>query len=196
MYDPEQVVWAYDIEIQEAKMEIPVDICMNLRPSQRWLLTILLVLTSVLSAQTASVPPSIGTQLATAPDLKLFEAATSLANTLISWAFVMIGGSILAILGTSYYRPAALWVRCSYLAFIPAWFFLSSSVYAGTRVQSVYLAALYSAHPNITALKGTVNDDAVSQIQRMEIGLACFGVWLTLYLLWWIFHKENGKGEA
>jgi hypothetical protein len=129
------------------------------------------------------------------PDLKIFEAATALASTLTGWAFVMIGGSILAVLGTGYYRPAALWVRCSYLAFVPAWFFLSSSVYAGTRVQGVYLAALYSAHPDVATLKSTVNEDAISQIQRMGIGLACFGVWLTLYLLWWIFHTEAGKDE-
>jgi len=152
------------------------------------------IATSVVHAQTAPVPASGGTQPAAASEMKLFEAATLLANTLISWALVMIGGSILAILGTGYYRPTALWVRCSYLAFIPAWFFLSLSVYAGTRVQGVYLAALYSAHPNITMLKSTVNDDAVSQIQRMEIGLACFGLWLTLYLLWWIFHKETTTG--
>src|SRR5258708_35408735 len=95
-----------------------------------WLLTILVIATSALHGQTASVPASSGTQLAAASDVKLFEAATSLANTLTSWAFLMIGGSILAIIGTSYYRPAALWVRCSYLAFVPAWFFLSWSVYS------------------------------------------------------------------
>jgi len=161
---------------------------------QNGLLTVVLLATSALQAQTAPVAVSSQAQVAAVPDVKLFEAATLLANTLISWAFVMIGGSILAILGTGYYRPAALWVRCSYLAFIPAWFFLSLSVYAGTRVQGVYLAALYSTHPNIAVLKSKVNDDAVSQIQWMEIGLACFGMWLALYLLWWIFHKELAKG--
>jgi hypothetical protein len=136
------------------------------------------------------VVPSAAQQTS-GPDLKLFEAATGLANTLISWALVMIGGSILAIIGTSYYRPAALWVRCSYLAFVPAWFFLSLSIYTGTRVQGVYLAALYSKHPNIDTFKYAVNDDAMSQIRWMEFGLACFGVWLMLYLAWWIFHKER-----
>jgi hypothetical protein len=160
---------------------------------QNWLFAVVLIATSVLQGQTASVAASSEAQAAAVPDLKLFEAATLLANTLISWAFVMIGGSILAILGTGYYRPSTLWVRCSYLAFIPAWFFLALSVYTGTRVQGVYLAALYSKHPNIAVLKTTVNDDAVSQIQWMEIGLTCFGVWLTLYLLWWIFHKETAK---
>ena len=150
----------------------------------------LMAVAVVMQAQTAQVASS-GLQPAAGPDLKLFEAATGLANTLISWALVMIGGSILAIIGTSYYRPGALWVRCSYLAFLPAWFFLSLSIYAGTRVQGVYLAALYLKHPNIDMFKEIVNDDATSQIRWMEVGLVCFGVWLTLYLTWWIFHKEN-----
>jgi hypothetical protein len=143
----------------------------------------------VCSAQVAapnSQPPS-----QSSPDLKLFEAATGLANTLTSWAFLMIGGSILAILGTSYYRPTSLWVRCSYLAFVPAWFFLSWSVYAGTRVQSVYLAALFLRAPKIEVLKAALNADALAQIGRMEMGLVCYGVWLTVYLLWWIFNREG-----
>ena len=150
----------------------------------------LTAIAGVIRAQTAPVA-SPALQSTSAPDLKLFEAATGLANTLISWGLVMIGGSILAIIGTSYYRPGALWVRCSYLAFLPAWFFLSLSIYAGTRVQGVYLAALYSKHPNIDMFKDIVNDDAASQIRWMEVGLACFGIWLMLYLAWWIFHNEN-----
>lgn len=150
------------------------------------------VVPGVLQAQ-ITPPESTVAPVKAAPDLKLFEAATAFSNTLTSWAFVMIGGSILVILGTSYYRPSALWVRCSYFAFVPAWFFLSWSLYAGTRVQGVYVAALFSAHPKLDELRARVNSDAAAQIQRMEIGLACFGIWLTLYLLWWIFNREGSK---
>jgi hypothetical protein len=143
--------------------------------------------------ETVSAADTTASGSKTAPDLKIFEAATGLANTLTSWAFVMIGGSILAILGTGYYRPSSLWIRCTYFAFVPAWFFLSWSVYAGTRVQSVYLAALFSAKPKIDVLKNALNTDSLAQIDRMEIGLGCFGVWLTLYIIWWIFNKEEVK---
>jgi hypothetical protein len=132
-------------------------------------------------------------QVSNGNDLKVFEAATSLAITLTSWAFVMIGGSILAILGTSYYRPAALWVRCFYFVFIPGWFFLSWSVYAGTRVQSVYLAALFSSHPKFDQLRLALNLDSLAQINRMEWGLFCFGIWLTAYIFWWVFHSDPPK---
>src|ERR1022692_2512549 len=137
---------------------------------QNWLLISVAIATSALRAQTAPGAASSGTPLAGVPDLKLFEAAVSLANTLTSWAFVMIGGSILAILGTSYYRPKALWVRCGYFAFIPAWFFLSYSLYAGTRVQSVYLAALFQTNPQLDLLTKALNKDSLAQIDRMEIG--------------------------
>lgn len=124
------------------------------------------------------------------PDLKIFEAAITLTNNLTSWALVVIGGSILAILSTSYYRPKLLWFRCTYLLFLPAWIFVSLSLYSGTRVQGVYLAALFSAHPNLEMLQERLNSDSAAQIFRMEAGLVCLGIWLTLYLMWWIFNKE------
>jgi hypothetical protein len=30
----------------------------------------------------------------------------------------------------------------------------------------------------------------------MEMGLSCFGIWLAMYLAWWIFHKEERKEEC
>jgi hypothetical protein len=131
-----------------------------------------------------------------ASDMKLLEGATTLAGTMTSWALVMIGGSILAVLGTGYYRPPTLLVRCAYLAFVPAWGLLSWSIYAGTRVQGVYLAALYSEHPNLPHLKTVANSDVASQMWRMELGLVCFGVWLTVYIIWWVFHKESAQQEV
>jgi hypothetical protein len=169
---------------------------MRLRIWRIWKASLPFWAACMLVAQTSPSASASGNEFKVVTDLKLFEAATALANTLTSWAFVMIGGSVLAVLGTSYYRPAARWVRCTYLAFIPAWIFLSWSVYAGTRVQGVYLAALYSPQPDIAALRRSVNEDAGSQIQRMEWGLICFGLWLTLYLMWWIFHTEGGKDDT
>jgi hypothetical protein len=151
-----------------------------------------------LAALTVCVSPAGAQTAVAAPpgaDLKIFEAATSFANTLTSWAFLMIGGSIVAILGTSYYRPSSLWVRCAYFAFVPAWFCLSWSIYAGTRVQGVYLAALYSRAPKIVDLKEALNNDAISQINRMEAGLAFFGIWLTIYLAWWVFNNERKEAK-
>jgi hypothetical protein len=123
--------------------------------------------------------------------LKFLEAGIALATTLNSWALVMVGGSILAILSTSYYRPKRLLFRASYLIFVPAWVFLSLSLRAGTRVQGVYLAAMYSHHPNMDKLRDAQNADLVSQQQFMWLGLGTFGLWIVLYLAWWIFNQES-----
>ncbi len=157
---------------------------------------LLLISAYSLYAQTQPVVETAKPAQSNTSDMRLLEGATALAGTMTSWALVMIGGSILAVLGTGYYRPAVLLVRCAYLAFIPAWAFLSYSIYAGTRVQGVYLAALYSEHPNMTALKLAVNQDVLSQIRRMEIGLLFFGLWLSVYIMWWVFHKESTQQEV
>ena len=183
-----EAVLVYSTRIMDVRTEILIDdVRKGIRP---WPL-LLLVTVLALEAQTST--GQAGTLQTGAPDLKLFEAATSLANTLTSWALVMIGGSLLAIVGTSYYRPAALWVRCAYFAFVPGWFFLAWSIYAGSRVQRVYMAALYSVHPKLDRLIGALNKDALAQIERMEIGLAFFGIWLMMYLFWWIFNNEAKK---
>lgn len=122
---------------------------------------------------------------------RFFEAGITLATTLTSWTLVMIGGSILAILSTSYYRPRDLWFRASYLIFIPAWLLLSLSLREGAKVQGVYLAALFQRKPDIDKLMFAQNGFLAGQQDFMMWGLGCFGVWLTIYLLWWIFNKES-----
>lgn len=143
-------------------------------------------------AQSVTKPAGVS-NTAAASDMKLFEAATNLANTMTSWALVMIGGSILAILSTGYHRPEKLIVRCAYFAFVPAWIFLSLSVYSGTRVQSTYLGALFSRPKDLLSSETSLNHDAISQIARMEWGLAFFGVWLVVYLGWWVFNKDSNN---
>jgi hypothetical protein len=144
-------------------------------------------------AQTSTTAPVVSNSVAVSPDLKLFEVAATLSTSLISWASVMFGGSILAILSASYHRPKSLWIRCAYFAFVPAWFCLAYSIYAGTRVESVHVAALYQKSPNLPSLKDSLNADALSQIFWMELGLAFLGAWLIVYLSWWVFNKEPEK---
>lgn len=123
-------------------------------------------------------------------NLKAFEATVGFANTLTGWAFAILAGSILAIVGTGYFRPQSLKVRCAYLTFIPGWVMLGISIVHGTRVQTVYLAGLMSASHDWRKLMEPLNDDVGSQLFFMKMGLLCFGVWLIGYLAWWIFHSE------
>ena len=118
------------------------------------------------------------------------DAAVALGNTLTGWVFLIFGGSILLVLGTSYYRPQNRWVRWSYLIYVPGWLCLAVSAYQGTQVQSVYLASLFWASPDWTQLNHTLNRHLASQIDFLRYGLVCFGLWLFIYLLWWIFARE------
>jgi len=82
-------------------------------------------------------------------------------------------------------------VRLIYLLFVPGWLFLALSIYSGTRVQGVYLAALFVSHPDSRSLKFTINSDFADQIHNLRYGLLCFSLWLLVYLLWWIFTTED-----
>jgi len=144
----------------------------------------------LLAAQDAGKAPAPSLTADTA-QLRIFEAAATQASTLISQSIAIIAGSILAILGTSYYRPRPRLARCGYLLFIPAWVYLARSINAGVEVQSVYLMALFQKNPRIEQLLGALNHAAAPQIDYLKSGLMFLGAWLVLYLFWWIFNKEE-----
>ena len=156
-----------------------------------WAALLLCLLVANLAAQSPPPAPS-----PPAPELKFLEAATTMANTLTSWAYAMIAGSIIILLGTGYYRPAGRRTRLAYLAFLPAWFLLYRSIQAGTEIQGAYLGALFSTKPKFDTLLELVNDRGVAQSELMRYGLLCFGVWLIVYLFWWIFNNEPSEEKS
>jgi len=143
----------------------------------------------LLLAQAPSVSGAAG--LDPAP----FAAVAASAQTLMGWALLIIGGSVVAIVQRCYVRPASRSVRRIYGLFVPGWIFLALSIYWGTRVQGVYLAALFVNHPDVPQLKFTINSDYADQIQSLRYGLSFFSVWLVVYLLWWIFTSEDLAGK-
>lgn len=127
------------------------------------------------------------------PDTKAFEAAVAFSQSLSGWALLIAGGSIVTLVGTSYHRPQRWWARLMYLAFVPGWYFLGRGMYFGVAVQRAFLGYLF-ANPTGEALmkfKGAVNDDALRQILGIQYGVDCFGVWLLLYLIWWLFNRDT-----
>ena len=78
-------------------------------------------------------------------DSKFFEAALSLAQSLSQWDLLILGGSLVVIVSTSYYRPKTLKVRAAYFLFIPTWLCLAISVYQGIAVQRSYVAYLVAS---------------------------------------------------
>jgi hypothetical protein len=123
-----------------------------------------------------------------------FEAVVSFAQSLAQWEFVIIGASVLVLVGTSYNRPRALHIRGFYLLFLPAWGCLAYSIYRGMRAQEAYLAYLLLPVTTTAGVTRTLNRDINAQILWMEVGLGCFFVWLVAYLVWWTCLKQAAEG--
>ena len=133
-----------------------------------------------------------GVQLQGIEPPKAFEIAVSFAQTLTQWSFLVIAGSILTLVGTSYRRPLGLRVRLGYLLFLPGWYFLFRSILDGISVQGIYLAYLLT-RPDATKLKeffAEINTHVFRQVQHLKCGLAFFALWLFLFLIWWISSKQ------
>jgi hypothetical protein len=131
-------------------------------------------------------------------DSKFFESVQSLAQSLSQWDLLIIGGSMVVIVSTSYYRPDARAVRAAYLLFLPAWAFLAFSIYRGIQVQGSYVAYLLAARQNNSTLINTiahdVNADVTRQVACLEWALLFLAGWLMSYILWWIFSGKAQRG--
>lgn len=136
---------------------------------------------------------------AVADTSKFFEAAQALAQSVSQWDLLIVAGSLVVIVSTSYYRPGSRKMRTAYLLFLPAWSFLASSIYEGIQVQGSYVAYLVAARSNdskkIEQIAQTMNDATGLQIRMLECALLCLAVWLVVYIVWWVF-AEARQGVA
>lgn len=130
-------------------------------------------------------------QAATFAPQAAFEAASDYSATLTGWALLILGGSVVALLQRSYLRPESRLVRFTYLLFVIGWGFLARSIYFGTRVQQVSLSFLFQKTPDFKELRSAINLDLLKQVHSLEYGLAAFGIWLSVYLAWWILTRQK-----
>lgn len=130
---------------------------------------------------------------------KFFEAAQALAQSLSQWDLLIIAGSLVVIVSTSYYRPESRIIRAAYLLFLPAWSFLALSIYEGIQVQRSYVAYLVAARGNdmkrIDGIAQTMNDATAAQIRTLEYALLCLAAWLVIYIVWWVFSEGAPRKE-
>lgn len=129
-------------------------------------------------------------------DSKFFEAAQTLAQGLSQWDLLILAGSLVIVISTSYYRSNDRRMRAAYFLFIPTWFSLAMSVYQGISVQRSYVAYLVasrrSPQPQLLELIAVNMTNATrSQILSLEIALVFAGVWLLAYILWWVFTTQS-----
>lgn len=129
-------------------------------------------------------------------DSKFFEAAQSLAQSLSQWSLLIIAGSLVLIVSTSYRRPQNRKIRAAYFLFIPMWCCLALSIYQGIMVQRSYVAYLVASRSTPTAQTLNSIAEAITnatrvQIGALEISLLIGALWLLIYIVWWICSNQS-----
>lgn len=121
--------------------------------------------------------------------LKTIKAIATGSNTISTWSLSVIGGSLLSILSTSYIRPDCIYLKLFYLLFILGWIFIAISIYHGINISGRSMAADFYADDNkmLEDIFSKSNIDYKNQLGYFKKALFIFGIWLILYLLWWIF---------
>lgn len=108
-------------------------------------------------------------------------------------ALAIFGGTVAAILGTSYRRPRQLRWRLPFFLFVPGWFFLGRSMYLGNSIASRYLAATMVKPAEWMVIATRINDDFANQRDSLLVSLFFFGAWLASYLLYWVLSEIPDK---
>lgn len=117
--------------------------------------------------------------------IKSFEAGSA---KLATWSLSVFGGSLLIIVGDSYLRPSDSNHRLAYLLFLVGWAFIGWSMYQGFKItRHTMVLDLYSTNEDtLTTILQKCNTSFANQLKWFQRGLLVFGVWLVLYLIWWI----------
>jgi hypothetical protein len=127
--------------------------------------------------------------------MEIFETIAASSQLHITWALTLIGGTVVTIVGTSHVSPKTPKTRLIYLFFIPSWFFLTISIWFGDLVSRNHLAALLVEKSAQREILQEINTNYYYQQQTILFGTICLSVWLVLYLIWWIFIRQDTKGE-
>ncbi len=124
--------------------------------------------------------------------LNTIESVEKGSNRIISWSLSIVGGSLLVILSESYILPSYQLYKLPYLLFGVGWILIGISIYNGRNITNSKMAAvLYDQNEdNLKEILKNVNKYYLRQLRFFNWSLVAFGLWLILYLIWWIFGKS------
>jgi hypothetical protein len=127
----------------------------------------------------------------------VLEHVVANSGQLTTWALSVAGASVLAIVSTSYRRPARLPWRLPYLIFVPGWMCIAFSLYRGHELIGHFLASIMVSPTLLRPISQNIHNAYDDQRAYLLYGLTFFGIWLSIYLLTWVFHgtlyKQEGK---
>src|SRR5262245_58313238 len=114
------------------------------------------------------------------PASALKEVAGS-SSEISAWALAVVGGTVVAVLNTSYRRPDQVRYRLPFMLFLPGWVLNAVSLYAGNTLRGKYLAALMVNAETAAQISSDINNLYTLQRTTMLWSLACFGLWLVIF---------------
>ena len=114
------------------------------------------------------------------------------ANKIASWSLSVLGGSILALLSSSYLHPDNSKIKLFYFLFAVGWICLALSLYYSKEILGSSIAAdLYKGkREKLLPIFSRCNKCYKHQLNFFNLALLFFGFWLVIYLGWWIFGNE------
>ena len=122
----------------------------------------------------------------------LVKSFTENSTDLNKQALSVLGGSILLILSTNYIKPPVRKARLIYLLFIPAWTFLTFTLYFNNIIMRQNAAYFFSMNKeDKLGICSDINDVYANQLLAFQSSIVILAMWLTAYLIWWIFYSDN-----
>lgn len=125
--------------------------------------------------------------------LTILKETATIAEATNRLALLVFGGSVAALVSTSYLQPKERKVRLVYLLFVPGWFALMWAMYRGHQVSNVYLSAMHVANKPELYYKLQVLWQLEEQSAALYLSLVPFSLWLVIFLIWWIRKGEHGS---
>lgn len=125
--------------------------------------------------------------------MELTEAINHNAESVVNWCLSIIGGSILVLISSGFIRPKNKKIRVVYLLFLPGWFFLGYTIKLGVDIgNSGIMSTLMINNENERLLiLANMGNIYTSQLFYFNIGLFFFGIWLLVFLIFWVFGKDQ-----
>lgn len=114
------------------------------------------------------------------------------SNRVITWSLSVLGGTLLVILNRDYLVPQKDSLKLVYLLFIVGWYFLGISIYYGNNITGTAMSSELhrGREADLLDMFKLSNSNYQKQIRYFNLALAIFGVWLLLYIIWWILGDD------
>jgi hypothetical protein len=117
------------------------------------------------------------------------------ATMVTSWSLTILGATVAGIVAGNFLRPSAI-VRGIYLLFIPGWTFLGVSISYGDKVTRRLAAAAFTEDRTaLGQIAAAMNSDYAAQRGWFYLALLTFGLWLAIFLVWWVFANFEPKSK-